>query len=246
MQKAKDMPYKFANFSPSIGCSLVSAGCDNCYARSIALRLKQRGNAEYANGFSYKELWHRLEQPLKVKKPTIFFLSAMSDIFFERASNEFLDALFDVIRRTPHHQYQLLTKRANRMARYFDSHEVPLNLWLGVTVEVASSLWRMEQLKQINSTMRWICCEPLLEPLGDLNLNGIDWVVVGAESGARARMCEPKWVLDIKRQCDLKGVAFYFRGWGDSGGSKKPLAKLLEPIEDFRYYPDFKDMTRLF
>ncbi|BCX79075.1 DUF5131 family protein [Campylobacter sp. 19-13652] len=246
MQKAKDLPYKFANFSPSIGCVPISLGCAHCYARTIALRLKKRGNAEYKDGFSYKELWHRLEQPLLVKRPTIFFMSAMSDLFFESASEGFLDALFDVIRRTPHHQYQLLTKRPERMQQYFSTHKAPLNLWLGVTVEVATSKWRMEILRQIECAMRWICCEPLLSSLGDLNLNGIDWVVAGAESGYGARACEPEWMLEIKRQCDAQGVAFYFRGWGDSGADKKPKARLLEPIDEFRFYPFFKDATSLF
>ena len=205
-------------WNPSSGCTKVSPGCHHCYAETFARRLKAMGLPEYKDGF--KLAWHpdRLVIPLQRKKPTIYFVNSMSDLFHEKLSTEFIDRVFAVIEKTPRHTYQILTKRPGVMRDYFKGRPVPANVWLGVSVEDQKyGCPRIEILRELAAPVRFLSAEPLLEDLGVLNLRGIHWVIVGGESGAKARPMRPEWVENIKQQCALAGTRFFFKQWGSIG-----------------------------
>lgn len=204
-------------WNPSIGCGKVSAGCKFCYAEVFAKRLKAMGVDDYKDGFKFKILPHRLEEPLKIKKSTKFFVNSMSDLFHEEMPFEYLDMIFDVIEKTPQHIYQILTKREKRMYEYFLSREVPENVWLGVSVENATFKNRIDSLRKIKATIRFISFEPLISAVGELNLSGIHWVIVGGESGRQARPIKKEWVEEIFEQCKEQNIAFFFKQWGTWG-----------------------------
>jgi protein gp37 len=204
-------------WNPVTGCSKMSAGCINCYAEVMARRLQAMGQNKYKNGFNLTLHEDVLSEPLQWKKPHTIFVCSMSDLFHNDVPDEFIDKVINVIRLTPQHRYQLLTKRAERMAEYFKNHAIPENVWLGVTVENQSSKKRMEFLRHLKSTIRFLSCEPLLEDLGELNLKNIDWVIVGGESGTSARPMKEEWVLSIKEQTESQGSAFFFKQWGTWG-----------------------------
>ncbi len=213
-------------WNPTTGCTKVSPGCKHCYAETMAKRLKAMHTAGYENGFELSVLPSRLEEPLKRKKPAVYFVNSMSDLFHEGISFSFLDQVFDVINRTPHHTYQILTKRADRMAEYFLSRKPLKNVWLGVTVEDKHyGLPRIDYLRGIDASIRFLSVEPLLEDLGSMDLKEIDWVIVGGESGPKARPMKESWVLAIKQQCEDTGAAFFFKQWGGWGVDGKRRAK---------------------
>jgi protein gp37 len=192
----------------------------------MSKRLKAMGANGYENGFKLSILPERLEQPRKRKKPTMYFVNSMSDLFHNEIPFEFIDRVFDVMRDTPQHTYQILTKRASRMRKYFRSRKVPNNAWIGVSVEnKKDGLNRIEELKNINAKVRFLSIEPLLEELGELNLSGIDWVIVGGESGPKSRPMKTEWVESIKFQCDKSNVAFFFKQWGSWGSDGVKRAK---------------------
>ena len=204
-----------ASWNPTTGCTKVSAGCKNCYAESLAKRLQAMGVNGYENGFEISLLPERLDYPKRVKKPTKFFVNSMSDLFHPKIPKNYVDEIMEVIRDTPRHQYQVLTKRAKRMAVYFASEGAPANTWLGVTVENRRhGLPRVDFLRGLDARVRFLSVEPLLEDLGELDLSGIDWVIVGGESGRKARPLEESWVDGVHRQCVEQGVAFFFKQWG--------------------------------
>ena len=205
-------------WNPTTGCTKVSPGCVNCYAEVMARRLKAIGVAGYENGFELAIHHNRLEQPLERKRPTVYFVNSMSDLFHKDVPDEFLDKVFDTIRRTPQHTYQILTKRALRLPRYFASRECPRNAWLGVSVENRrKGLPRIDELRKVDARVRFLSVEPLLEDLGPFDLTGISWCIVGGESGHRARPMKPEWVKSVKRQCDRANVPFFFKQWGKYG-----------------------------
>lgn len=206
-----------ATWNPSIGCDKISAGCKHCYAEVMAHRLQAMKTLGYENGFEFKILPSRLDFPLKVKKPAKFFVNSMSDLFHEKMPYEYLDNVFSTIRNTPHHTYQILTKRELNLEKYFQGKDVPENVWLGVTVENTKVKQRIEILRNINASIRFLSIEPLLEDLGELDLTSIDWVIVGGESGGKARRMQPKWAIDIQKQCDEQNVSFFFKQWGAWG-----------------------------
>ena len=213
-------------WNPVTGCTKVSPGCKFCYAETMAKRLQKMGAAGYENGFSLSLMSERLEQPRKRKKPTIWFVNSMSDLFHERVPFDFIDGVFDTIQATPQHRYQLLTKRPKRMAKYFGSRPVPENAWLGVSVENKKhGVPRINILRSIDAKIRFLSVEPLLEALGTLDLSGISWVIVGGESGARARPMQPEWARAIRDQCDKADVAFFFKQWGAHGDDGIKRAK---------------------
>ncbi len=221
-----------ATWNPSTGCNKVTAGCKFCYAETMAKRLQAMGTPGYENGFEFTLMPDRLEMPKKIKKPTKFFVNSMSDLFHENMPFEFLEKVFKVIRETPHHQYQILTKREDLLQKYFETHTVPENVWLGVTVEFAQTKNRIDILRNINSRIRFLSIEPLIDSVGELNLQGIHWVIVGGESGHKARPMNPEWAIDIQRQCDEQGVSFFFKQWGTWGEdgvkrSKKANGRIL-------------------
>ncbi len=206
-----------ATWNPSVGCTKVSAGCKFCYAEVMARRLKAMGTPGYEKGFKFNLLPERLDAPKSVKKPTKYFVNSMSDLFHEKMPDDFLDRVFDTIVETPWHTYQILTKREDRLERYFRSRQCPENVWLGVTVENSLKKNRIDVLRKIKAKIRFLSIEPLLEDVGKLNLKGIHWVIVGGESGANARPMKEEWALNIKLQCERQNTAFFFKQWGTWG-----------------------------
>ena len=204
-------------WNPITGCSKISAGCNNCYAEVMAKRLQAMGQDKYKNGFTLTLHENVLKEPLLWKKPHTIFVCSMSDLFHEKVPFEFIDKVVNTIRSTPQHNYQILTKRAQRMNKYFSQNLIPENAWLGVTVDVSVSKKRIDWLRELNAPIKFLSCEPLLEDLGEMNLDGIDWVIVGGESGARARPMKEEWVLSIKEQAEKQESAFFFKQWGTWG-----------------------------
>lgn len=212
-------------WNPTTGCTKISSGCKHCYAEAMAKRLQAMGVNGYENGFDLTILPERLVQPLKRKKPTIYFVNSMSDLFHEGIPDSFIQQVFEVIRQSTQHQFQILTKRAERMEQFVSNHPVPENTWLGVTVEDKKyGIPRIEYLRRIEVKIRFLSLEPLLEDLGTLDLNGIHWVIVGGESGPNPRQMEPEWAMNIQQQCQQSGVQFFFKQWGGWGadGKKRP------------------------
>lgn len=206
-----------ATWNPSTGCTKVTAGCKNCYAEVMAKRLQAMGTPGYENGFEFTLMPDRLVIPKNIKKPTKFFVNSMSDLFHEAMPFEFLDQIFQVIRETPQHQYQILTKREVILKDYFSTRKVPDNVWLGVTVESFATKHRIDVLREIPAKIRFLSMEPLLEDVGVLNFKNIHWVIVGGESGNKARPMQPEWAINIHKQCKTQKVSFFFKQWGTWG-----------------------------
>lgn len=184
----------------------------------MARRLKAMGAGGYSGGFDLALHPARLSQPVLRRKPTVYFVNSMSDLFHENVTDSFLNQVFDTIRATPQHTYQILTKRAERLPRYFDRMACPENVWLGVSVEdKCFGVTRIDSLRQIDAKVRFLSVEPLLEDIGEINLTGIHWVIVGGESGPGARPMRAEWVDSIRHQCEEQGVAFFFKQWGGWG-----------------------------
>jgi protein gp37 len=180
----------------------------------------------YKNGFRLTLVPDRLDEPIKRKKPTIYFVNSMSDLFHEDIPDSYLRQIMAVIHRTPQHTYQILTKRAERMEEFFRTEQPPANAWIGVTVENRShGLPRLDLLRRIPASVRFVSAEPLLEDLGIINLTGIHWVIVGGESGPKARPMEKEWAFNIKKLCDEQNVAFFFKQWGSWGADGKKRHK---------------------
>lgn len=213
-------------WNPTSGCTKVSPGCKNCYAEGMSRRLKAMGTRGYENGFELTLHPHKLMVPLKRKKPTVYFVNSMSDLFHEEIPYSYIDQVIDVIDRTPNHTYQLLTKRAARMREYFEGRTIPQNLWLGVSVEDQKyGIPRIDELRNLPAKIRFLSVEPLLEDLGEFDLTNIDWVIVGGESGPQARPLQGAWVENIKSQCLSSDVAFFFKQWGSWGADGKKRSK---------------------
>ncbi len=226
MARTSRIEWTRASWNPVSGCTPVSAGCDHCYARRMALRLRSMGMAKYANGFDVMLHERELKTPLKWKKPRLIFTCSMGDLFHEQVPLEFIERVFGVMRRTERHMYQVLTKRAERMSELAPELKAPENVWLGVTVENAGSLGRIDLLRRVPTAVRFLSLEPLLGPLRGLDLTGIGWVILGGESGPGARVMKREWVRDIRDQCRRAGVPFFFKQWG--GVNKKRNGRLLD------------------
>lgn len=205
-------------WNPTTGCTKISPGCEHCYAEVMARRLKAIGVKGYENGFKLTLQPHRLEEPLQRKKPTVYFVNSMSDLFHEGIAESYIMQIFDVIRNSPQHTFQILTKRAERMARLLGKYDVPPNAWLGATVENRRhGLPRIDWLRMVNAKVRFLSMEPLLEDLGDIDLRNIQWVIVGGESGPKARPMKLEWVKNVKKQCKENSIPFFFKQWGGWG-----------------------------
>lgn len=215
-----------ASWNPTTGCDKVSAGCTNCYAERMARRLKAMGQTNYVNGFELAIHEHVLDLPTTWRKPRMVFVNSMSDLFHEAIPDEFILKVFDVMSMANWHQFQVLTKRDENLARLDRKIEWPENVWMGVTVEKAAYKRRIEHLKGTKAGVKFLSLEPLLGPLGVLDLDGIDWVIVGGESGPRARQMREEWVMEIKEQCTQAGVPFFFKQWG--GVRKKQNGRKLQ------------------
>lgn len=215
-----------ATWNPTVGCTKISSGCKHCYAEAMSMRLRAMGTPGYENGFKLTMLPDRLNEPLRRKKPTVYFVNSMSDIFHKSISDTYIDQVFDVITRSPQHTFQVLTKRADRMAIYFRNRRVPRNAWLGVTVEDRKDgVPRIDKLREIDASIRFLSVEPLLEDIGEINLADIHWVIVGGESGSKARPMKPEWVEPIRQQCEEACTAFFFKQWGGWGADGVKRAK---------------------
>jgi protein gp37 len=214
-------------WNPVTGCSKISPGCKHCYAETMARRLKAMRASGYENGFKLTLHPERLKQPLDRKKPTVYFVNSMSDLFHESVPDEFIAQVIEVMFQTPQHTYQVLTKRADRLSKFFSTHKAPTNMWLGVSVEDKEyGVPRIEHLRTVPGiAIKFLSVEPLLEDIGSLNLSGIDWVIVGGESGPNARPMEPEWASSIKDQCEVSNVAFFFKQWGGWGADGVKRAK---------------------
>jgi len=221
-------------WNPMTGCTKVSPGCKHCYAEVMARRLQAMGAPGYERGFKLALHPERLVQPMQRKKPTTYFVNSMSDLFHAGVPDAYIDKVFEVIRETPQHQYQILTKRAERLPGYFETRGCPDNVWLGVSVENRRhGVPRIDHLRHVQARIRFLSVEPLLEDVGDLDLEGIHWVIVGGESGHKARPMQPEWAENVRTQCERAGVAFFFKQWGMWGAdgvrrSKKANGRELQ------------------
>lgn len=212
-----------ATWNPSTGCDRVSAGCDNCYALALAQRLKAMGSMKYQTdgdlrtsgpGFGLTVHPAALNIPRQWRAPRMIFVNSMSDLFHAKVPIEFVRDVFAVIAETPQHSYQLLTKRARRLRRVADRLDWPSNLWMGVSVENAETLDRVDDLRHVPAAVRFLSCEPLLGPLDEIDLTGVHWVIAGGESGANARPVDPAWVRGLRDTAVRSRVPFFFKQWG--------------------------------
>jgi len=226
MSSCSSIEWTQSTWNPITGCTKVSPGCKHCYAERMALRLQAMGQPNYIHGFKLTMHEHMLELPLRWKKPQMVFVNSMSDLFHEDVPLEFIQKLFDVMRRASWHTFQILTKRSRRLAELSPEIDWPGNVWMGVSVENEDYIFRIDHLRETDSQVKFLSLEPLLGPLPNLNLHSIDWVIVGGESGPKARPMKKEWVVDIRNQCLAANVAFFFKQWG--GFDKKRAGRLLE------------------
>ncbi len=215
-----------STWNPVTGCTKISPGCKHCYAERMAERLQAMGQENYRNGFELTLQPHMLELPLRWKKPQAIFVNSMSDLFHKDVPLDYIQRVFDVMRRAHWHRFQLLTKRADRLAALESNLPWAPNIWMGVSVESNKYRSRIDHLRATRAMLRFLSLEPLLGPLPDLDLRGIDWVIVGGESGPKARPMDPAWAKDIRDQCRRAKVSFFFKQWG--GKNKKLAGRLLD------------------
>lgn len=215
-----------STWNPVTGCTKLSPGCAHCYAERMALRLRAAGQPNYIDGFKLSLHERMLEVPLKWKKPQMIFVNSMSDLFHKDVPLEFITKVFDVMRRASWHTFQVLTKRSERLLELDPEIDWPPNVWMGVSVENQDYTFRIDHLREIHAHIKFLSLEPLLGPLPDLDLRGMDWVIVGGESGPGARPIQEDWVIDIKDQCRVAYTPFFFKQWG--GVRKKRAGRVLQ------------------
>ena len=226
MAKGSGIEWTESTWNPVTGCTKISQGCKHCYAERMAKRLKAMGQANYANGFQLTLQPRMLELPLSWKKPQSIFVNSMSDLFHKDVPLAYIQRVFDVMRRAHWHRFQVLTKRAGRLAQLNTSLEWLQNVWMGVSVESEKHCSRIDYLRSTGAQLKFLSLEPLLGPLQNLNLTGIDWVIVGGESGPKSRPINSEWVTDLRDQCCHANVPFFFKQWG--GKNKKKAGRMLE------------------
>lgn len=215
-----------STWNPVTGCEKISPGCLNCYAERMAKRLQAMGQSNYATGFKLALHAPALDLPLRWKKPQTIFVNSMSDLFLKGIPREFLLRIFSVMHRAHWHTFQILTKRSERLLQLSSQLSWAANIWMGVTVESRDYAYRIDHLRESGAHLKFLSIEPLLGPMLKMNLEGIDWVIVGGESGPSSRLMDPAWVLDILDQCRTAGVPFFFKQWG--GTRKKKAGRMLE------------------
>jgi len=234
MGERSSIEWTESTWNPTTGCDRISSGCDNCYALAFAKRLKAMGAEKYqadgdrrtsGPGFGVSVHPDALGVPLRWRTPRLVFVNSMSDLFHARVPTPFLHQVVDVMRMTPQHTYQLLTKRSHRLARVSAGIDWPPNVWLGVTIESDEYAARADDLRAVPAAVRFLSLEPLLGPLPSLDLQGIDWVIVGGESGNGARRIDAEWVIELRDRCHRAGVAFFFKQWG--GRTPKSGGRIL-------------------
>lgn len=215
-----------STWNPLTGCTKISPGCQHCYAERMAKRLQAMGQPNYVNGFKLTIHEHVLERPLEWKTPQVIFVNSMSDLFHKDVPFEFIERVFDVMKRAHWHTFQVLTKRAERLEELSSKIDWPENVWMGVSVENEKYTFRIDHLRRTRAKIKFLSLEPLLGPLDKLNLEFINWAIVGGESGPGARPLDPVWVTHIRDQCVRAKVPFFFKQWG--GVQKKKAGRILE------------------
>jgi len=230
-----------STWNPVTGCTKVSPGCKHCYAERMAHRLYALGNPNYRNDFKLKTIRKMLELPLRWKKPRTIFVNSMSDLFHDKVPDAFIHSVFEVMKQAPQHTFQILTKRSERLKKLSHRLPWPHNIWMGVSVESSTYLYRIDDLRKTHARVRFVSFEPLLGSIPTINLEGIDWVILGGESGPGARPLSPLWAREIRDICLSKDIPFFFKQWG--GFNKKKTGRTL----DGRTWDDmpFRTLTRI-
>lgn len=226
MSSASRIEWTDATWNPVTGCTRTSPGCDHCYAERMAKRLRAMGNPRYTNGFDVTLHWDKVAEPLKWRQPRRIFVNSMSDLFHDAVPPTFVRAVFDTMEAAHWHEFQILTKRARRLPKIAADLRWPPNVWLGVSVESQEYAWRADHLRRVPAAVRFLSVEPLVGPVGTLDLDNIDWVIVGGESGPGARPMEAQWALAIRDQCVAESVPFFFKQWG--GVNKSRTGRVLD------------------
>ena len=212
-----------STWNPVTGCTKLSLGCKNCYAERMSFRLMKMGQRNYKKGFDVTIHEHMLSRPLEWKKPQIIFVNSMSDLFHEEIPAEFIMKVVDIMEKTYWHTFQVLTKRTERLTKMKYQINWPKNVWVGTTIEHSDYTYRIEHLNQINAAVKYLSLEPLLSSIPKINLTKINWVIVGGESGPKARLIKKEWVEEIQTQCAKADVPFFFKQWGGTGLAYKLL-----------------------
>ncbi|MHA2788365.1 DUF5131 family protein [Corynebacterium sp. S7] len=237
MANRSSIEWTEVTWNPVTGCDRISAGCDNCYALTMSKRLKAMGSKKYQNdgdprtsgpGFGITIHPSTLQEPYSWRSPRVVFVNSMSDLFHAKVPLAFIQSVFDVMRDTPQHTYQVLTKRSLRLKRLAPKLDFPSNCWIGVSVESSEVYRRIDHLREIPAAVRFLSCEPLLGPLDGIDLRNIDWVIAGGESGAHYRPMDISWARGIRDACEIAEVPFFFKQWG--GQSPKKLGRELDGI----------------
>lgn len=224
MASNSDIEWTDSTWNPVTGCTAVSAGCDHCYAAALAKRLKAMGSPRYRNGFKVTLQPDLVELPLRWRSPRKIFVNSMSDLYHKEIADDYIRKIFDTMRRAHWHQFQILTKRPQRLARLAPTLPWPRNVWQGVSIENNEVAFRADYLRKVPAAVRFLSCEPLIGPVDEVDLTGIDWVIAGGESGRGARPMKKEWVTDLLRRCRAEGISFFFKQWGGfthaAGGRK--------------------------
>lgn len=242
MAQKSDIEWTDATWNPVTGCTKVGPGCDHCYAERFAERFRGTKGHPYENGFDLQLRPERLDQPHRWRQPKMIFVNSMSDLFHKKIPLEFIDRVFDTMEQADQHTYQVLSKRSSRLAAYlnrrYSEHPAPSHIWAGVSVEDTKRKNRIEHLRQSAARVKFLSVEPLLGPLGEVNFEGISWVIVGGESGPGARPMEVSWAREVRDQCADQNVPFFFKQWG--GKTSKAGGRLL----DGALHDGFPDIVR--
>lgn len=226
MARGSSIEWTESTWNPVTGCTKISPGCKYCYAERMTRRLKAMGQPNYQRGFQVAEHEHALDLPLAWKKPQKVFVNSMSDLFHDGVQVSFIRRVFGIMSRAPLHTFQVLTKRAERLEDLGKELDWPANVWMGVSVESQEYLYRLDHLRRTPAQVRFVSFEPLLADVGEVDLSGIDWVIVGGESGPGARSMSADWVTGIRDQCLTARVPFFFKQWG--GTNKKKAGRILD------------------
>lgn len=224
-------------WNPVTGCTKFSAGCEHCYAATFARRLKAMGNRRYINGFDVTVHRDLFTKPLEWKKSKMIFVNSMSDLFHEEVPEADILAIFDIMNKATNHTFQILTKRAKRLVQLSTQIKWTDNIWMGVSVENKATIYRCEELKKTGAKVKFVSAEPLLESISEINLKGIDWLIVGGESGPQSRKMEESWVVELRNLSQEKNIPFFFKQWG--GTNKKKSGSLLQG-KQYKQYPKTK------
>ncbi|MEG0077403.1 MAG: phage Gp37/Gp68 family protein [Anaerorhabdus sp.] len=216
-------------WNPITGCTQISEGCQNCYAKTMAHRLKAMGNPRYENEFKVTVHKDLFDLPLKSKKPSVIFVCSMSDLFHEKVSYKVIKEIFDIMEKANWHIFQVLTKRPDRLLEFSKQNSIPDNVWIGTSLELKKYESRVKILRKVKAKTKFLSCEPLLGSLKSVNFKGIDWVVVGGESGHNARPVEEEWLIELRDICKDEKIAFFFKQWG--GWNKKKNGHMLKGKE---------------